>query len=151
VQAPEGGELYTRNGSLDISQTRELVSSQGLPLLDRFNKKIRLAGQDYAITSRGEIFVDGNYLTSLKIVKLNKEMELEKAGNNLIKATGAKPETVGSPTLAQGMLEASNSDLMAEMTNMIVIQRSYEFQSRVLDTIVGQLLRRTVSDIPKPL
>ncbi len=151
VQTPDGKELYTRNGSFELNQQRELVTAQGLAVVDKFGKKIKLNGQDFSISSKGEVFVDGNFLTTLKIVKFSDAKKLSKVGTNLISAEGTAVEAVANPLLKQGMLEGSNADLMAEMTNMIVIQRSYEFQSRALDTIISQLLRRTVSDIPKPL
>jgi flagellar hook protein FlgE len=66
---------------------------------------------------------------------------LEKAGNSLYVATGAsggamvgEPGTDGLGTLAGGALEMSNVDLSQEFTNLIVAQRGFQANSRVITT-----------------
>lgn len=66
---------------------------------------------------------------------------LEKAGGSLARATvnsgvvqlGA-PGTGGRGTLAGGYLEGSNVDLSSEFTNLIVAQRGFQANSRVITT-----------------
>jgi flagellar basal-body rod protein FlgG len=73
---------------------------------------------------------------------------LNSVGNNLYLATTASGDPiVGAPgsaegmgTIQQGMLEQSNVDVVAEFVNMIVAQRSYESNSRVV-TSADQMLQ----------
>ena len=49
-------------------------------------------------------------------------------------ATTAAPGTDGLGTVAQGFLEESNVNVAEEMVNMILGQRAYEANARVLRT-----------------
>jgi len=77
---------------------------------------------------------------------------LNSVGNNLYLATTASGDPiVGAPgsaegmgTLQQGMLEQSNVDVVAEFVNLIVAQRSYESNSRVV-TSADQMLQDLAS------
>jgi flagellar basal-body rod protein FlgG len=62
-------------------------------------------------------------------------------GHNLYRATDASGEAIsGTPgtdgfgTLAQGFLEMSNVDVVAEMVSMIMAQRAYEINSKAIQT-----------------
>ena len=73
-------------------------------------------------------------------------------GNNLYLATTASGDPiVGAPgsadglgTLQQGMLEQSNVDVVSEFVAMIVAQRSYESNSRVV-TSADQMMQDLAS------
>jgi flagellar basal-body rod protein FlgG len=77
---------------------------------------------------------------------------LNSVGNNLYLATTASGDPiVGAPgsaegmgTIQQGMLEQSNVDVVAEFVNMIVAQRSYESNARVV-TSADQMLQDLTS------
>ena len=153
VKMPDGKEYYTRNGAFDLNSKRELVTSDGLPVLDKFNKKIKMFGKEYYFTPKGDLFIDGNYYTTLKIVDIPDRNQLEKIGNHFfrLKDSTFKPKQIQDPNVVVGALEQSNVELMKEMTSLIITQRSFEFQQRALDTILTQILRRTVTDLPRPI
>jgi len=73
---------------------------------------------------------------------------LNSIGNNLFLATTASGDPiVGAPgaseglgTLQQGMLEQSNVDIVSEFVQLIVAQRAYESNSRVV-TSADQMLQ----------
>jgi len=73
---------------------------------------------------------------------------LNSVGGNLFLATTASGDAIvgapGSPeglgTLQQGMIEQSNVDIVEEFVNMIVAQRAYESNSRVV-TSADQMLQ----------
>jgi flagellar hook protein FlgE len=58
-------------------------------------------------------------------------------------AIGA-PDTGGRGSIVGGALESSNVDIATEFTNMIVLQRDYEANSRVVTT-VDQLSQDTIN------
>lgn len=50
-----------------------------------------------------------------------------------------EPGTVGGGTISAGMLEASNVDLAAEFSNMILFQRAYSASSKIITTVDDML------------
>jgi flagellar basal-body rod protein FlgG len=74
------------------------------------------------------------------------EAGLSAQGANLFKETAASgPPTNGTPgtngigTLVQGYTEASNVDAVSEITALIVAQRAYEMNSKVISTADAML------------
>ena len=66
---------------------------------------------------------------------------MEAVGDNLFKETPASGSaTVGVPAsngfgrINQGMLEGSNVNIVAEITQLITAQRAYEMNSKVITT-----------------
>ncbi|AXB75349.1 flagellar hook protein FlgE [Novosphingobium sp. P6W] len=59
----------------------------------------------------------------------------EQSGNVAIN----EPGTVGGGTLSASMLEASNVDLAAEFSNMILFQRAYSASSKIITTVDDML------------
>ena len=71
---------------------------------------------------------------------------LQALGDNLLKETAASgaptsgtPGSVGIGTISQGYTEASNVDAVAEITALIVAQRAYEMNSKVISTADNML------------
>ncbi|MEQ9121316.1 MAG: flagellar hook-basal body complex protein, partial [Alphaproteobacteria bacterium] len=66
---------------------------------------------------------------------------LEAIGDNIFKETAASgapalsnPGVDGAGPVRQGFLEASNVNVVGELTNMITAQRAYEMNSKVIQT-----------------
>ena len=57
---------------------------------------------------------------------------------------GQVPDTGGRGSIVGGALESSNVDIATEFTNMIVLQRDYEANARVVTT-VDQLSQDTIN------
>lgn len=153
IKDKNNNTFYSRNGSFTLNSNKELVTAEGLNVMDKFGKKIKLFGNSHYFTPKGDLMVDGNYLTTLKIVEIEDRKDIKKVGNHFYQLKqGAKtPVELKAPSLSVGALERSNVELMTEMTNLITIQRAFEFQKRTLDTILGQILRKTISDLPRPI
>ncbi len=152
IRGPDGQTLYTRNGSFSLNSQRDLVTSEGYPVLDTFGKPIRLVGEKVEFAAGGEIHVDGQYLTRLKVVNIQDASQVEKVGYNLFRyLKEGEPGALATPAITTGSLEAANVNIVGEMVSLIQVQRAFEFQSRALDTILNQSLKRTVSDLPRPV
>ncbi|HEU4657628.1 MAG TPA: flagellar hook-basal body complex protein [Capillimicrobium sp.] len=77
----------------------------------------------------------------ISLAKFPNEQALQRASGNRFLANGSSgTETVGKPgdigygTAAGGAIEMSNVDLATEFTNMIVAQRGFQANSRVIST-----------------
>ncbi len=80
-------------------------------------------------------------LGQLALAAFNNPAGLEKAGSSLyLQSANSGPPHIGVPgtggrgTLSGGTLEMSNVDLAAEFTNLIVAQRGFQANSRVITT-----------------
>ncbi len=153
IQQQDGSELYTRNGEFSLNSKRELVTSDGRPVLDKFDKKIQLFGDKFYFTPKGDVIVDGNYFATLKIVKPTDYKGLEKVGDHFFKFTGQnnKAELLNNPAVVPQSLESANVQIIKELGNMITAQRSFEFQQKTLSLVINDLMKKTISDLPKPV
>ncbi|NBU27005.1 MAG: flagellar hook-basal body complex protein, partial [Caulobacteraceae bacterium] len=77
----------------------------------------------------------------LELATFINEAGLEALGDNLFMESGASgaattgtPGTTGIGQILQGYTEASNVDAVSEITALIVAQRAYEMNSKVITT-----------------
>lgn len=151
------------NGVPDIGNTDPVVdATTGAPL---FNK-VQLLGDvydntttpptlvdnysDYAVDANGVITAINNAGTKVTIGRVvlatfNNTSGLEKIGSSYYTESGnsgqAAFDFVGNKcgTLNSGSLEMSNVDLSTELTNMIITQRGFQANSRVITTTDSML------------
>jgi flagellar basal-body rod protein FlgF len=133
VQTP-GGERYTRNGSLKISSTGELVTTSGDRVLgQRGPIQFQLTDNDISISQDGSITVrEGNNSKSdsqrgiLQLVSFDRAQQLQKDGAGLFSApNGVTSRTPQKVRVVQGAIEQSNVSGVLEMTRMIEVTRTY--------------------------
>lgn len=102
--------------------------------LESFN--IGSMGEINGVYSNGQV----NELGTLAIAKFSNSSGLQKAGNNLFQSSiNSGTPNVGQPgegrgTIAPGSLEMSNVDLSEEFTEMIVTQRGFQANTRIITT-----------------
>lgn len=134
VQTPNG-ERLTRAGQFLVNDQKELVSQQGFPVLAG-GGTIIIDGTDVSIGADGAVSVDGKLTGVLDIVTAVNLKDLQKEGQNLFMiANGGGEEPSTEITVHQGYLEKSNVSTMTEMTAMIDLQRAYQTQQKIINTI----------------
>jgi len=158
VSGVDGGTYYTRNGDFgwstsDDANTLVLTDSNGYPVLDTQGNGVTLpvgAGADsVTVSSTGVVaykLADGTYVETgqtIGLYQFSNPNGLEKTSNNLLQATEASGDPINeattnlnitTSTIAQGYLEGSNVNVADEMVNMIITQRAYEMNSKVITT-----------------
>ena len=157
VQTP-GGERYTRDGSLHVNSTGQLVTAAGHPVMGA-NGPIRMQQTDHdvAISADGTITVLEGANTridsvrgKLRLVKFNDPQKLLKEGANLYAANGMAPLVDTAARVQQGFIEKSNVNSVVEMSRMIAVTRAYTQISSLLQQQSD--LRRTaiekLADVP---
>jgi flagellar basal-body rod protein FlgG len=156
VTMPDGQIAYTRAGAFHLDSTGNIVTANGTPLQP--NITIPANSTSVTIGSDGTVSVTqagqtaAQQVGSIQLAMFPNPGGLNSVGNNLYLATTASGDAiVGAPgsaegmgTIQQGMLEQSNVDVVAEFVNMIVAQRSYESNSRVV-TSADQMLQDLAS------
>ncbi len=146
----DGTISYTRDGSFKLSQDGELVTVSGALLQPQV-----VIPQDAATITvglDGTVSVElanggGNQqLGQIQLARFVNGAGLEAMGQNLFRETQASgPPIIGVPgeqgagNIAQGMLEASNVNVVEELVNMIETQRAYEVNSKAISSVDGML------------
>lgn len=134
VETPNG-ERLTRAGQFLVNNKQQLVTQQGYPVLAD-GGAITINGTDIAIGKNGSVSVDGRLVGTLDIVTAANLRDIQKAGGNLLQITnGGEEEPATEVTVNQGYLEKSNVSTMREMTAMIDLQRAYQSQQKIINTI----------------
>ncbi|MGN7470227.1 flagellar basal body rod protein FlgG [Brevibacillus sp. SAFN-007a] len=150
VSPDEGATIYyTRAGNFTRDSQGFLVNPQGLKLLSSDSTPIQISQEDgvvsYSIGKDGVITTvdDAGALTSditIGVVKFNNPGGLKKVGNSLyentVNAGAGEPvvPTEAKVSIIAGQLEMSNVDLSEEFTEMIVAQRGFQANSRIITT-----------------
>jgi flagellar basal-body rod protein FlgG len=152
VTLPDGQIAYTRSGSFHLDAQGNIVTANGNALQPNItipaNATTVTVGSDgtVSVTESGQ--TAAQQVGSIQLAMFPNPGGLNSVGNNLYLATTASGDPiVGAPgaaeglgTLQQGMLEQSNVDIVQEFVNMIVAQRAYESNSRVV-TSADQMLQ----------
>src|SRR6266513_238944 len=122
------GVRYTRNGSFGLSSAGELVSKDGMPVLNSSGNTINVGHGKVAIQDTGIVTVDGAQTATLKIANFNDPTKLQKEGLQKFAWNGSPDgvQDVSEPHLKSGTLERSNVNAMDEMVHLMSAYREFE-------------------------
>ena len=145
VEGP-GGELYTRNGSLERSASGVLKTADGFSVLDSRRGSITLPPTgEVALSPSGVISVDGLRVAELLVVEFEKGASLSKVGNSYFRAAdGITPQPAVQTSLQQGSLEASNVNVAEEAVRLMLSTRHFQMMRRVASLVGDELNGRAV-------
>jgi len=155
VQLPSGDTAYTRAGSLSINASGQLVNQNGFLVLPPIT--VNTQGTDRRIGIDGTVSatapgataptVEGN----IQLWTFANDAGLQAVGRNLFKettvsgtATSGTPASTGFGAVRQGFLESSNVNIAEELIKMILSQRAYELNGKVISTS-DQMLNSTTN------
>jgi flagellar basal-body rod protein FlgG len=144
VRRATGDIAYTRSGAFHLDQTGALVTLNGEAVEPQIT--IPSAAQDVKIGSDGTVSytlpgqTQAQVAGQIQLANFVNPGGLNSIGNNLYLPTDASGQPiVGNPggqeglgTLQQGYLEGSNVSVVEEFINLIVSQRAYEANSKVV-------------------
>jgi flagellar basal-body rod protein FlgG len=154
VTLPTGEIAYTRSGAFHLDQQGNVVTSDGNPIEPAVtiptNATSITVGNDGTVSVNTPGQTQSQQVGSLQLALFPNPGGLNSVGQNLFLATTASGDPiVGTPggsdglgTIQQGYLEQSNVDVVEEFIQMILAQRSYEANSRVVqaaDEMLQQL------------
>ncbi|MED4976173.1 MAG: flagellar basal body rod protein FlgG [Heyndrickxia faecalis] len=136
---------YTRAGNFYFDNNRRLVNSEGFTVLGTNGQAITLGAnvKSFSVATDGTITdQDGNTIGTISIATFQNPAGLTKVGGNLYTTTNSNAGTVtvsqpgqdGAGTIKSGYLEMSNVDLSEELTNMIVAERGFQANTRIITT-----------------
>lgn len=156
ITLPSGETAYTRDGSFQVNQSGQMVNSLGYLLQPGIT--IPSTASDITINASGQVLVKIEGQTSMsnvgqiQTVLFPNTAGLESLGNNLAIVTEASgsavvgnPGSSGYGSLQQGALEASNVNVVSEITSLIQAQRAYEMNSKVIQA--GDQMLSTITQL----
>lgn len=158
VTLPDGTIAYTRAGSFHLDAQGLMVTTEGYPV----EPKITIPPNATSVSISKDGIVSAaiagqtatQQLGTIELAMFQNPSGLKALGGNLFAVTTASgepqtgvPGTDARGTLAQGFVEDSNVSVVEEMVNMILGQRAYEANSKVLKaademlSVVNNLVR----------
>jgi flagellar basal-body rod protein FlgG len=155
VQSATGETLYTRDGSFQRDRDGNLVTRTGL--LVSPNVQVPIDVRDVTILSDGTVSgvpagqTQPTVLGQIEVARFANPAGLKALGGNLLAPTDASGDAeVGTPSqngfgaISQGFLESSNVNMAEELVRMILAQRAFEVNSRVIKAS-DEMLQRAAS------
>jgi flagellar basal-body rod protein FlgG len=144
VQMPDGSIAYTRAGQFHLNNQGTIVTTEGDPVIPTITVPTNATA--VTITSYGVVNAtisgqkDPSQLGQIQLATFPNAGGLESIGSNLLRATlnsgdpvlGNPGGTEGLGTLQQNYLENSNVDVVSEFVQMVLAQRAYESNSKVI-------------------
>jgi flagellar basal-body rod protein FlgG len=156
IVSPNGELKYTRDGSFNVDAQGNLVTRAGHKVFPGVVVPPNTMKISISETGVVEAFmrdaVEPMNLGQIPVFTFVNPTGLRSDGGNLMAATSASGQAIqnvagenGSGILMQGAIEASNVNVMNEMTDLIKAQRAYEMNSKVMG-VADQMLQ-TVNNI----
>jgi flagellar basal-body rod protein FlgG len=144
ISMPDGSIAYTRDGNFQTNGQGTIVTADGntvLPAITVPSNATAVTISQYGVVT-ATIPGQSNpaQLGTMQLATFANPGGLNSIGSNLLQQTAASGNPItdapggnsGMGTLEQGYLENSNVDVVSEFVQMIVAQRAYESNSKVI-------------------
>jgi len=143
VSMPDGTTAYTRDGNLAIDAEGRLVTSDGYPLEPAITVPSDALSVSVSRDGVVEATLQGQtapqQLGQIELAAFVNPAGLEAQGDNLFLQTAASgdpntatPTSPGFGSLMQGFVETSNVNAVEEISALIIAQRAYEMNAKVI-------------------
>lgn len=154
VLLPDGSTAYTRDGSFQINDQGQLVTSSGFPVQPAITLPADITSISVGRDGTVSVTQAGSATTvqvgTIQLATFINPAGLLGKGENLYVETAASgnpntntPGTNGAGLLTQGYIETSNVNVVEELVNMIQTQRAYEINSKAITTSDQMLQKLT--------
>jgi flagellar basal-body rod protein FlgG len=143
IELPDGTIAYTRDGGFKLSPDGIIVTREGYTVQPAIT--VPDDAVDVSINSSGQVEVivegqvDPQQLGQFELASFINPAGLQAIGDNMSLETAASGDPIlgnagedGVGSLLQGYLENSNVNPVSEITDLIVAQRAYEMNTKVL-------------------
>jgi flagellar basal-body rod protein FlgG len=145
IRQVNGQLAYTRNGNLKTNRDGNIVTSDGdlldPPITIPQDKTSITIGTDGTVTITQAGQTQPQQVGRIELALFQNPSGLQNMGKSLFMPTQASGEAItGTPgenglgTILNGFVEQSNVSVVEEMVNMIISQRAYEANSKVIRT-----------------
>jgi flagellar basal-body rod protein FlgG len=143
----DGEELLTRDGTFVLFPDGTLATKDGGHVQGN-NGDITLPNGIINIDEQGRIFVDGEFIDTIRTTDVTDKHTLRAFKDNYYRTTAESQTSPYAGGVIQGFLENSNVSSVKEMVEMITLSRVYEANSRMI-AVHDATLGRAVNDIAR--
>jgi len=155
ILLPDGTTAYTRDGSFQLDNNGQMVTSNGYALQPAItipsNALTISIGNDGTVSATQPGSSAVVQVGTVQLANFINPAGLQSRGENLFLETAAsgppQPDTPGTNGLGvinQGFVETSNVSVTEELVNLITAQRAFEINSRAITTS-DQMLQKLTS------
>jgi flagellar hook protein FlgE len=152
VVQKNGQQLYTRAGNFSLDSAGNLVTPDGAMVEDTTGNPLNLVGLTNGTYASWSIDTNGNInavtsagvitnIGQVGIATFANPNGLSKVGDTAYSASPASgaaqlgaPNTGSRGSITSGYVEMSNVDLSQELTNLIIAERGFQANSKVITT-----------------
>ncbi|GMR08804.1 MAG: flagellar basal-body rod protein FlgG [Gammaproteobacteria bacterium] len=145
ILQPDGSISYTRDGSLQLDSTGQIVNINGFvlqPAITIPNDAVSVTiGNDGTVSVLQPASTTPTQVGTIQLADFVNPTGLEPVGDNMFRqsvasgtATTSNPGLNGFGTVIQGSLETSNVNVVEELVSMIETQRAYEMNAKAIET-----------------
>lgn len=141
VIGPDGNYKYTRNGEFKLDGQGRLVDNYGNFLEVTYNNGMNpananLSKGELSINKQGEIFLDKNNIGKVNLYMPTGNNDLTSVGDSMfVLNENTNIYLVEDSNILQGYTEMSNINLSQEMTDLIMLQRAFQFNSKGMKAV----------------
>jgi len=134
VQMKDGTEALTRAGNFSLDANGNLLTQNGLALLDKNGSPIQLPVGKISATDNGALYVNDQPVAELGISIIQDSRQIEKVAGVLLRTgqNNIRPADA-SVTVHQGELEDANVNSVLAMTQIVDTMRSYQSMMKVVE------------------
>jgi flagellar basal-body rod protein FlgF len=141
----EEGEMFTRDGSLRLTEEGELVSKFGTPMVwnDHSGTIDASKGDELRVDGEGHVFQGEERMGQLRLMNFDKPERLVLDDEGFYHNKGGVSEEPVTGVIVQEAVEAANVSPVQEMVEMILAQRAYESASNTVSQLAESYQRLT--------
>lgn len=148
VEQPGGGVAYTRMGNFALDEEGYLCLPGYGRVLNPERQPIQLGTDNIRGDGTNNIFYKNNDrwpVAQLGVFRFA-DMDAMEPNQMGLYEGGGEPEAVQAPTVLNGYLERSNTDMVKQMTEMISVQRSLQSAAQI-SKMYDQLMTKATSEL----
>ena len=125
------GPRLTRAGSFTLQSDGTIADTDGNALLDTSGQKLQVSPNDTQLTvaADGTLSSENGQIGKVGVVQPGDTYQMQAEGGRLFN-TDSPTAPVATPQIVQGAVEGSNVAPASELTNLLAIQREFQFATQ---------------------
>jgi flagellar basal-body rod protein FlgF len=151
VANTSSGPLYTRNGSLRVSDAGQIQTLDGYAIQGTNGEPIVLdSSKPFEVTPDGTVRQDGQEVSRIAVVDFQDPAVLRKRKGSYFQNNSpvASPAPATQVEVRQGKLETANSESAHSAARLVTVMRQFEALQKAL-SIGADMNRRAVEEVAK--
>lgn len=144
------GVRFTRDGAFHRARNGQLVTAAGEPVLTAAGQLIQVPPGEVSVGAGGLLSVAGGAVATVGVVTFPSGTQLQPEGaNRYVAPAGVDPQPAANAAVHQGVIEASNQDVVQGTLDLVVMQRQAEMAQKALTVFYTEFNKIATEDLPR--